>query len=85
MRDAGVQKFLSEAMDPPAEETVTLAMDRLKTLGAIAEVRAEEDENADENGFDENGFDENGSSASDDVSSSSSSWWPCRGWYRSAS
>ena len=62
MTDAGVQKFLSEAMDPPAEETVTLAMDRLKTLGAIAEVRADEDENADENGF----------SASNDVSSSSS-------------
>ena len=48
MTDAGVQKFLSEAMDPPAEETVTLAMDRLKTLGAIAEVRAEEDESVDD-------------------------------------
>ena len=38
MTNSGVQAFLAEAMDPPAEETVTLAMDRLKTLGAIAEV-----------------------------------------------
>ena len=51
-----VQAFLAEAMDPPATETVTLAMERLKTLGAIAEVdgsilerarrRAEAEENA---------------------------------------
>ena len=57
MTNSGVQAFLAEAMDPPAEETVTLAMERLKTLGAIAEVdgsilerarrRAEAEENAD--------------------------------------
>ena len=56
MTNSGVQAFLAEAMDPPAEETVTLAMERLKTLGAIAEVdgsilerarrRAEAEENA---------------------------------------
>ena len=38
MTNSGVQAFLAEAMDPPATETVTLAMERLKTLGAIAEV-----------------------------------------------
>ena len=32
MTNSGVQAFLAEAMDPPAEETVTLAMERLKTL-----------------------------------------------------
>ena len=37
MTTRGVQAFLSEAMDPPAQETVRLAMERLKTLGAIAE------------------------------------------------
>jgi ATP-dependent RNA helicase DHX36 len=42
MTTTGVQKFLSEAMDPPAEATVTLAMDRLKMLGAIAEVTADD-------------------------------------------
>ena len=57
MTNSGVQAFLAEAMDPPAEETVTLAMERLKTLGAIAEVdgsilerarrRAEAEDNAD--------------------------------------
>ena len=56
MTNSGVQAFLAEAMDPPATETVTLAMERLKTLGAIAEVdgsilerarrRAEAEENA---------------------------------------
>jgi ATP-dependent RNA helicase DHX36 len=35
MTTAGVQKFLSKAMDPPAEETVAHAMDRLFKLGAI--------------------------------------------------
>lgn len=35
MTDAGVQSFLSKAMDPPAEESVTYAMDRLFKLGAI--------------------------------------------------
>ena len=46
---------MSEAMDPPAEATVTLAMDRLKMLGAIAEVTvkktaaaADDDEDDDE-------------------------------------
>ena len=62
MTDAGVQKFLSEAMDPPAEETVTLAMDRLKTLGAIAEVRAEEDGSVDD------GVDADDDGVSDDSS-----------------
>ena len=38
MTTRGVQNFLSEAMDPPAKETVRLAMERLKTLGAIVEV-----------------------------------------------
>ena len=38
MTNAGVQKFLSQALDPPAEETVSLAMDRLKSLNAIADV-----------------------------------------------
>jgi hypothetical protein len=38
MTTKGVQSFLSEAMDPPATETVQIAMERLKTLGAIAEV-----------------------------------------------
>ena len=41
MTTRGVQAFLSEAMDPPAQETVRLAMERLKTLGAIAEVTEE--------------------------------------------
>jgi ATP-dependent RNA helicase DHX36 len=43
MTTKGVQNFLSEAMDPPAEETVRLAMERLVTLGAIAEVAPEDD------------------------------------------
>ena len=38
------QRFLAQAMDPPATETVALAMDRLKTLGAIADVRDFEEE-----------------------------------------
>lgn len=35
MTNTGVQNFLSKAMDPPAEETVAHAMDRLVKLGAI--------------------------------------------------
>ena len=35
MTTSGVQQFLSKAMDPPAEETVAHAMDRLFKLGAI--------------------------------------------------
>jgi ATP-dependent RNA helicase DHX36 len=42
MTDAGVQSFLSKAMDPPAEESVTYAMDRLFKLGAIKKQEAGE-------------------------------------------
>jgi ATP-dependent RNA helicase DHX36 len=35
MTSDGVAKFLSHAMDPPAEEAVSFAMDRLVKLGAI--------------------------------------------------
>ena len=44
MTNSGVQKFLGEAMDPPAEETVRLAMERLISLGAISEVKSNDDE-----------------------------------------
>ena len=51
MTDAGVQ-FLSGAMDPPAEETVTLARTG-SDPGAIAEVRAEEDSSVRRRGVDD--------------------------------
>jgi ATP-dependent RNA helicase DHX36 len=35
MKNDGVEKFLQKAMDPPPEEAVAFAMDRLKKLGAI--------------------------------------------------
>lgn len=35
MTREGVQTFLSRAMDPPPEETVAFALDRLEKLGAI--------------------------------------------------
>ena len=52
---------MSEAMDPPAEATVSLAMDRLKMLGAITEVTVkktaadDEDEGEGEKGGGEDG------------------------------
>ena len=48
MTKLGVQRFLSEAMDPPAVETVSLAMERLTTLGAIVEVEPTDLEIAEE-------------------------------------
>jgi ATP-dependent RNA helicase DHX36 len=35
MTETGVQKFLSKALDPPSEDTVSYAVDRLTKLGAI--------------------------------------------------
>jgi len=42
MTETGIQRFLSKAMDPPSEDTVAYAVDRLTKLGAIQTIESGE-------------------------------------------